>query len=111
MVEAPDNLVLQLLREIRAAQGATDDKMAGVARELRAEMKDLRAEFKSDMQSLRADVASDLLMMRKEIGEQIVGVRRAMIEYHSTVIGHGIPYQRTRGSRPATRAKCRTGAN
>ena len=42
MVEASDNLVLQLLREIRSAQVATDDKIADIARGLRAEMKELR---------------------------------------------------------------------
>jgi hypothetical protein len=58
-----------------------------------SEFVDLRSEFgdvKSDMHSLRADVASDILSTRKELGEQIVGLRRAVIEYHTSVIGHGI---------------------
>jgi signal transduction histidine kinase len=49
------------------------------------------------MQSLRADVAADFIEMRKEIvgvrkdlSEQIVGLRRAVVEYHTSVIGHGI---------------------
>ena len=50
----------------------------------------LRSELKSDMRSLRADVASDLLTTRKELGEQIVGLRRAVIEYHTSVIGRGV---------------------
>jgi len=42
------------------------------------------------MHTLRADVASDILTARKELSEQIVGVRRAAIEYHTSVIGHGV---------------------
>jgi hypothetical protein len=37
----------------------------------------------------RADVASDFLATRKELSEQIVGLRRAVVEHHSSVIGHG----------------------
>ena len=44
----------------------------------------------SDMHTLRADVAADLLTTRKELGEQIVGLRRAVIDYHTSVIGHGV---------------------
>lgn len=42
------------------------------------------------MRSLRADVASDLMATRKELSDQIVGLRRAVVEYHSAVIGHGV---------------------
>ena len=83
MSEEPENLVLQLLRGIRA------------------ELAETKAEIKSEMQSLRADVASDLLVMqaklegdikktRKELGEQISGLRSTVVDYHSSVIGHGI---------------------
>ncbi len=76
-----ENLVLQLLRDMRA------------------EITDMRVDVKSDMHSLRADIASGLLAMearqaaehkqtRKDLGEQIVGLRRAVVEYTS-VIGHG----------------------
>ncbi len=75
MAEQPDSLVLEILRGLRA---------------------DI-ADVKSDVNSLRADVASDLLNVGKEIAEhrketreQIAGVRRALIEYHSSVVGHGI---------------------
>jgi hypothetical protein len=30
------------------------------------------------------------LLTRKELTEQIVGLRRAVIEYHTSVIGHGV---------------------
>ena len=92
MSTEPDNLVLQLLRDMRAEIG-----------DMRAEMADMRAEMatKADLRSeihlLRADVASDFIETRREIaearkdfGEQVVGLRRAIIEYHTSVIGHGI---------------------
>ena len=89
MAEEPDNLVLELLRQLRA-------DIAGTRDSLRAEITELRAELKSDMHSLRADVASDLLAMQakndaehKATREQIVGLRRAVVEYHSAVLGHG----------------------
>ena len=78
MTEAPDNCVLELLRGLRA---------------------DL-ADTKSDLHSLRADVASDFQNMQtkaaaeaehKNTRDQIVGLRRAVVEYHSAVMGHGIP--------------------
>ena len=90
MSSEPDNLVLQLLRDMRA-------DMAGMRTELKGDIKELRAELKADIHSLRADVASDLLAMdarqsaeHKQTREQIVGLRRAVVEYHTSVIGHGI---------------------
>jgi len=96
MAKEPENLVLQLLRGIR-------DDVANVRAEMatKAELSELKAELKADMRSLRADVASDLATMqaradaehkatRKELGEQIGGLRRAVVEYHSVVIGHGV---------------------
>jgi chromosome segregation ATPase len=80
----PENLVLQLLRDMREKMATKDD------------IADLQSEMRSEMHSLRADVASDLHRLdnkidvtRKELSEQIVGLRRAVVEYHSSVIGHG----------------------
>ncbi len=77
MADEPDSLVLQLLRQIRADMAT------------KAESSELRSEV--------ADVASDLAIMQgktdaefKQVREQIVGLRRAVVEYHSAVIGHGI---------------------
>ena len=50
----------------------------------------MRADVAAGMHTLRADVAADLLTTRKELGEQIVGLRRAVIDYHTSVIGHGV---------------------
>jgi|SRR5580658_7241566 hypothetical protein len=79
MSREPENLVLRALRD------------------LRADLAETRAELKSDINSLAAAVASDILTVnaridatRKELGDQIVGLRRAVVEYHSVVIGHGV---------------------
>lgn len=84
----PESLILQILREMRAELGDVRSDIG----ELRSDIGQIRADFatKSDMHTLRADVASDLLSTRKELGEQIMGLRRAVIEYHTSVIGHGV---------------------
>jgi len=83
-VSESDNLVLQLLRDMR-------DKMENMA------TKDDIADVRSEINSLRADVASDILGLhgkidstKKELSDHIAGLRRAVIEYHSAVIGHGV---------------------
>jgi hypothetical protein len=76
----PDNIFLQLLRGIRTDMANLQEKVA---------TKDDIAEIRSEMNSLRADVASDFITTRKDLSEQIVGLRRAVIDYHSSVIGHG----------------------
>ena len=89
MTEEPASLIIELLRQMRAELG---DVRSDVG-EVRAEVAGVRSEVadvKSDMHSLRADVAADLLTTRKELGEQIVGLRRAVIDYHTSVIGHGV---------------------
>ncbi len=81
----PENLVLQLLRDMRNEITSMRGDMA-----TKGQIAELRAEFKSDMHSLRADVASDLLTLEKKLSEQITGLRRSVIEYHSSMIGHGV---------------------
>jgi len=85
VAEQHENLVLEHLRGLRRD---IDD----IKQTLRTDMA-----TKSDLHSLRADVASDLLTiqaemarMQKDTREQIVGLRRAVVEYHSAVVGHGI---------------------
>jgi hypothetical protein len=86
VADEPDNLVLRMLREMRE-QMATKADLAGM--EARLEER-LESSMDAKINSLRADVASDLLLTRKELSEQIVGLRRAVVEYHSTTVGHGI---------------------
>jgi hypothetical protein len=81
VAEQPDNIVIEHLRGPCADIG-----------DIKSEMQTLKAEMatKSDLHSLRVDVASDMLTMQKDTREQIVGLRRAVIEYHSAVVGHGL---------------------
>ena len=86
----PDNLVLTILREMRAEMATKADiarldaKIAGVD----SKVEDVR----SDVRSLRADVASDMVLIEKRLGDQIATLRRAVMEYHSTSVGHGVLY-------------------
>ena len=88
MAEQPDNIVIEHLRGLRA--DIRDVKVE--VQTLNGEVKTLKAEMatKSDLHSLRADVASDMLTMQKDTREQIVGLRRAVVEDHSAVVGHGL---------------------
>ncbi len=81
MAEQPENIVIEHLRGLRRDIG-----------DLKSEVQTLKAEMatKSDLQSLRADVASDMLAMQRDTREQIVGLPRAVIQYHSAVVGHGV---------------------
>jgi hypothetical protein len=81
--DEPENLTLALLRKI-------DRKVDALSVELRAEISDAKNELRSEMHSLRADVASDMLSLEKRLSDQIVGLRRAVIEYHSSAVGHGV---------------------
>lgn len=87
MSNEPENLVLQLLRGIRVDM-VTKGELAAVRSEF--------ADVKSDVRSLRADITSDLLTMEaknmvehKITRDRITGLRRAVKEYHSSVIGNG----------------------
>jgi hypothetical protein len=88
MTEEPASLMLELLRQMRAELG---DVRSDVS-DARSDISQVRADMatQSDLRTLRADVAANLLTTRKELGEQIVGLRRAVIDYHTSVIGHGV---------------------
>ncbi len=83
MSKEPDNLVLGLLRNIRADIARMDEKID-------IKVDSAKTELRSQINSLRADFAADFLALRKETGEQIAGLRRAVVEYHSAVLGHGV---------------------
>ena len=87
MTEEPASLILELLRQMRAELGDVRSDIG----DARSDISQVRADMatQSDLRTLRADVAADLLTTRKELGEQIVGLRRAVIDYHTSVIGHG----------------------
>ena len=88
VAEQPENIVIEHLRGLRKDIG----DIKGEVQTLKAEMaskSDLQS-LRSDLHSLRADVGSDMLAMQRETREQIVGLRRAVVEYHSAVVGHGL---------------------
>jgi hypothetical protein len=69
----PQSLVLELLRNLRADVTTVDGKV----------------------ETLRADVAADFIAvnaridtLRRQASEQIAALRRAVVEYHSAVLGH-----------------------
>ena len=84
----PESLILQLLRQMRAELGEVRAEVKEFA--TKSDVEGLGAELRAEMNSLRADVASDILTTRKELSEQIVGLRRAVIDYHTSVVGHGV---------------------
>jgi hypothetical protein len=92
MSEEPENFTLALLRKLDAKVDALRDEMSAMRGDV-ATMRDVmatKAELRSEINSLRADVASDMLTLEKRLGDQIVGLRRSVMEYHSSVIGHGV---------------------
>ena len=93
LADEPDNVVLRLLRDMRERM-ATKADLAELAAKMatKADLAEMvtKTDLDSKLNSLRADVASDLVLLRKDLSEQIVGLRRAVVEYHSTTVGHGI---------------------
>jgi hypothetical protein len=80
----PENLVLKLLRDIRGEVTDIHQQMAQMA------TKDDVADVRSEVKSLRADVASDMINLEKRLGDRISHLNRAVVEYHSSAVGHGI---------------------
>jgi hypothetical protein len=92
MTEEPASLILELLRQMRAELGDVRSDIGQIRSDIGQIREDFvaKSELKSDLNTLRADVAADILSTRKELGEQISGLRRSVIEYHTSVIGHGV---------------------
>ena len=88
----PESLILQLLSQMRAELGDARTELSDMRANFatKSDVEGLGAELGAEMNSLRADVASDILTTRKELSEQIVGLRRAVIDYHTSVVGHGV---------------------
>jgi hypothetical protein len=86
MPEEPASLILELLRQMRAELGDVRSDMGDV----KSGIGQMRADMatQSDLKTLPADVAADVLTTCKELGEQIVGLRRAVIDYHTSVTDH-----------------------
>lgn len=86
MGDEPENFTLALLRKIDGKV----DSLAGEISGLRVTMKNDITDVRSEIKSLRADVASDMLTLEKRLVDQIAGLRRSVMEYHSSAIGHGV---------------------
>jgi hypothetical protein len=86
----PENLVLELLRGLCADIARVDAKLDGTKAELKGDMRSLRADVASDLATMQAKNDAEHKATRKQLGDQIVGLRRAVVEYHSVVIGHGV---------------------
>ncbi len=69
MSDEPENFTLAMLRRIDGKVDSLADKIADV---------------QSEIKSLRANVASDILVLEKRLGDQIGGLRRSVMEYHSS---------------------------
>ena len=88
----PENLTLKLLRDIREDM-VTKKDLAEVRNELKNDVSGVKGgldDLRSDLNSLRADVASDLILMENRLSERISHVNSAVIQYHSTTVGHGV---------------------
>ena len=79
MSEEPENLVLALLRDMR-----------GDIVELRSDMHSLRADVASDIIELEKRLNAHIIDLEKRLNAQFAGLRRAVMEYHSSAIGHGV---------------------
>lgn len=94
MPEEPENRVLVLLRNVRGEIAELRSDTRGDIAELRSDMRgdiaELRSDMHSQLRSLRADVASDIIDLEKRLNTQIAGLRHAVMEYHSSAIGHGV---------------------
>ena len=88
MAEEPGNIVLALLRELRADIAKNAERMATKDDIARLDQNIDRLDQKVDI--LRADVASDLAEIEKRLGDRIGHLHRAVMEYHSSAIGHGV---------------------
>ena len=88
----PENIVLLLLRDIRGEIGGMRQEMATKSdlTVLKSEVKNDIADVRSEVKSLRADVASDFIELEKRLGDRVSHLNRAVMEYHSSAVGHGI---------------------
>lgn len=86
MVEENERSVLHVLTQVERKIVELGKKVDDMGASLRSDIADVH----SEVRSLRADVASDLMTVEKRLGDQIAGLRRSVIEYHSSAIGHGV---------------------
>ncbi len=92
MSDEPENFTLALLRKIDGKVDGLREEVADIRKVMatKSDIADVRSELRSEIHSLRADVASDMIALEKRLSDQISGLRRSVMEYHSSQIGHGV---------------------
>ncbi len=92
MSDEPENFTLALLRKIDGKVDGLREEVSDIRKVMatKSDIADVRSELRSEIHSLRADVASDMMALEKRLGDQISGLRRSVMEYHSSQIGHGV---------------------
>ncbi|WP_159725901.1 hypothetical protein [Methylosinus sp. Ce-a6] len=75
MVDEPENLTLQLLRRIDTKIDETNTRIDRLATAVASDL---------------AAMEGQMLASEKRVAERIVELRRAVVEYHSSAIGHGV---------------------
>ena len=73
----PDNLVLKVLREMRGEVGDMKSELSAVSQHMATNVQ-------------VADVRSEVVASEKRLGDRINHLNRAVIEYHSSAVGHGL---------------------
>jgi hypothetical protein len=85
-----DTLVLKELRGLSGDVAKLIAKLDGMNVDVDSNIHTLRADIASELKSVRADIASDMFRSQNDTHDQIAGLRRAVVEYHTTVIGRGV---------------------
>jgi phage shock protein A len=87
-------MVLHLLQAMREDMRDMRSELKDLRSEMatKSDLAEVKAELQSEIKSLRADVASDFLTHEKRMNDQFTTLRRAVMEYHSTAVGHGMLY-------------------
>jgi hypothetical protein len=68
MADEPDSLVLEVLRGMRGDIQKLDRKI----------------------DTVHASLGAKIDATRRDLSDQIVGLRRAVVDYHTSTIGHGV---------------------
>jgi phage shock protein A len=78
MAEEPENLTLQILRQLDSKLDATNERIDKLAMVVTLDLRDVRADF-----------AAKLAATEKRLVDNQAELRRAVMLYHASVAGHG----------------------
>jgi type II secretory pathway component HofQ len=94
----PENLVLKILREMRAEMATKADiaklesNIVDVRSEVKSEMAGLRSEMKSEFANVAADFIEydkRLRSVDRRLGEQLFTIRRQLLNVELSLVSHG----------------------